>query len=384
MRFIDKIREANWRLVDDELDRFAKEAAEPVAMLYEAAAQLPFARSMVHRLYFQPELQTAFLYVPDANEKLAGVWGEFLSEVPGVVDVLVNDVDRVPPDYGESPWIFIKKSFDPMSAVAQAGGWKEGPVTKAFGGPSPLGAALASGLLGAGAGYGAGWVGEHLLPEDHFAKGHLRRTGALAGGALGALPALWWGSLAHRFSPEKPGWGAWVHGWPFRKEDQALANQTPISTGEFNPAGTPTGELKMAVDALIKIDPSALSPYMEKFAEPFDSQTGLDDLDQIPYIPREQFNRSVWDDENTPQPIRATTTGVVNAASMSQGGAHYVSPIDVARIGLGMGSGWASGMLVGKTLGALAGLRPESQKKLQQAGVWAGLLTNVVPMIFQG
>jgi len=47
-----------------------------------------------------------------------------------------------------------------------------------------------------------------------------------------------------------------------------------------------------------------------------------------------------------------------------------------------MGTGWLSGMLVGKTLGALAGLRPESQKTLQQTGVWAGVLTNVVPKLF--
>jgi hypothetical protein len=47
-----------------------------------------------------------------------------------------------------------------------------------------------------------------------------------------------------------------------------------------------------------------------------------------------------------------------------------------------MGSGYVSGLVVGKTLGALAGLKPEAQQSLQQAGTWAGLLTNVVPMAF--
>ena len=49
---------------------------------------------------------------------------------------------------------------------------------------------------------------------------------------------------------------------------------------------------------------------------------------------------------------------------------------------MGMGSGYVSGMLVGKALGALAGLKPHAQKQLQQAGTWAGFLTNVVPLAF--
>jgi hypothetical protein len=42
----------------------------------------------------------------------------------------------------------------------------------------------------------------------------------------------------------------------------------------------------------------------------------------------------------------------------------------------------ARGLIVGKTLGALAGLRPEAQKKLQRMGIWSTMLGRVVPNAF--
>jgi hypothetical protein len=47
-----------------------------------------------------------------------------------------------------------------------------------------------------------------------------------------------------------------------------------------------------------------------------------------------------------------------------------------------MGSGLASGMLVGKALGALAGLTPGAQQTLKRTGMWAGALMNIVPRAF--
>jgi hypothetical protein len=394
---LDRAKEAYWRLVDDEMDRFVKEAAQPVAAIYEAARAFPDDRRFVHRIYYQPELQTVFFSVANMNEKRASEWAQAFANLPGIKDVLMTDGDRRPPDFGQEPWIFVKRSSNPMEMLAQAGGWKEGPVTKLMGGPSPLGAALASGLLGAGLGYGAGWLGEKVLPQEHFAPGALRRTGAVAGGLLGALPALWWGSIAHRKSPEGGGWKAWTKGWPFRPGDAAMSGD--VGTGEWGSGtgewgsgtgefGSGTGEvsLKTAVAAAMALLPGNEAPaYFTKVADFPDFgelTTGLDMVDQIPSIPTSDFNQTVWNDPNTPYGIRATTTGVVNAASMSRGGARMISPLDVARIGIGMGTGLASGLIVGKTLGALAGLRPESQRTLQQAGMWSGVLANVVPMIF--
>jgi hypothetical protein len=109
---------------------------------------------------------------------------------------------------------------------------------------------------------------------------------------------------------------------------------------------------------------------------------GVNSLINVPMIPADQFTQTVWRDGNTPVSIRAATTGLVDSASAIRGGSRLVTPGDIARIAIGAGAGYASGMLVGKTLGALAGLRPESQRQLQTMGTWAGILANVVPTVF--
>lgn len=55
--------------------------------------------------------------------------------------------------------------------------------------PKHLQGMLAGGVLGAGVGYGLGYLGEQLLPED-WHKGRLRKTLGAAGAALGAAPGV--------------------------------------------------------------------------------------------------------------------------------------------------------------------------------------------------
>jgi hypothetical protein len=55
-----------------------------------------------------------------------------------------------------------------------------------------------------------------------------------------------------------------------------------------------------------------------------------------------------------------------------------VSPWDIAIAATTYGMG---GMTAGKLLGPLAGLQPESQKTLQQTGMWGGLLTGAVKQL---
>ncbi len=201
-------------------------------------------------------------------------------------------------------------------------------------------------MLGAGLGYGGGLLAEQLLPEQYFRKGRLRKVTGLAGGVLGALPGVLWGYDRIR------------------------------STGDTNSVFKSASE---ELSTLLSDEDKELNDMWLKASAP---NVGYD-----PIIPVDQFNNTVWNDLRgqggyTPAPIAAATTGLIQAASMSQGGVNLISPLDVARIGLGIGSGYASGLIVGKTLGALAGLRPEAQQQLQRTGAWAGLLANVVPLIF--
>ena len=63
-------------------------------------------------------------------------------------------------------------------------------------------------------------------------------------------------------------------------------------------------------------------------------------------------------------------------------GMGIITPMDIARVGLGMGAGYVQATVGGKVLGALAGLTPQAQKTLQTAGVVAGALKSVVPGLF--
>jgi hypothetical protein len=80
-----------------------------------------------------------------------------------------------------------------LNWMARNLGYTEGGIAS----PGPLTAGLASGMLGAGLGYGTGWVAEKLLP-DHWKKKRLSRVMALLGGAAGvSLPALWAATNVH-------------------------------------------------------------------------------------------------------------------------------------------------------------------------------------------
>ena len=341
--------------------QYVKTAASVVPAIRRAIVGLDAMPGYGH-VWYNPKTKEAWVSLGDSDEKPTyDAWRRAISKVPGVKSV------RLEAEYGpkDDGWLLVKRAFSPAHAVSQLANYSPGPTNAPYGGPSPLAALLASGLLGAGVGYGAGVIGEQFLPDEHFRPGHLRRTLALLGAAGAAAPAAWWGSIAHRDHPTTPGWKAWLSSYPFRKEDL----NSPIKEA-----------CAAARECLEDCQPTT---YFKQALQNQEDEYGVGAAADIQDIPAEQFVHTVWQDPYTPVPIRSATAGLVSSAA-SWRGVNTVSPMDIARIGIGMGSGYASGLFVGKTLGALAGLRPESQQKLQQAGTWAGILSNVVPIIFRG
>ncbi len=269
-----------------------------------------------------------------------------------------------PTTYGYEPWIRVKEADHDVvrAAVHYLDAPPNSPVAP-FGGPGPLAAMLAGGLIGSGLGYGAGTAIENTLPRSLLRRGRLRKTLALVGGGLGTIPGANWGMESLYDHPEYAA---------------KLRHEIPGEPIEFLKTQTEkkSAILEEGLQYLSTQFPGSESAY--KLAE---SQTGLDDIANLPPIETDAFNRVVWRDYLTPPNIQAATTGLTNAASMSRG-ARIITPIDIAHVAIGMGSGLASGYLVGKVLGGLAGLQPSAQQKLQQAGLWAGVLTNVVPLAF--
>ncbi len=239
---------------------------------------------------------------------------------------------------------------------------------KPLGGPHPLSASIVGGLLGAGVGYGGGYLAEQLA-GDSVEKGRLRRTGAILGGLGGAVPGAWWGATNMRH-PKETGGGleAWTSGWPF---------QPPKAASVYDDLELP--------------DPLAKSANPQASGAMY-----------LPSIPVDAFNRVVWQDVHrnpnpygtkdpygdneqplyTPPPVAAAISGIVAGAGAATGMQH-VSPWSVAlTAATTAGKGYLSGLVLGKTLGALAGLRPEVQDRLQQVGLWGGLVTGAVNELF--
>jgi len=356
------INEALWKTVPEQAIEFAKRAAPQAFSISEAIIDMP----TYGYVYYFPVEKEAYIVTDKNSEE---IWKDKLSKV---ANLKVAVAPPVPPN--PSPRVPIAnsniKARDVFGPIASFAGWREGPTANLFGGPNTLSAAIGTGLLGAGVGYGAGWLGELLAGDENLKKGRLRNSLALLGGAAGTMPALWAGyngwfkqsSCINIPNPLKEGYKDLVKSLPSNIYIKTLEKKS--DDGWLPGVGFRSNINRM-------LDPSSYSTtgaFGEGYWEPT--------------IPKDNFNQAIWNDPMTPTSIRAGAAGLVSGASAIRGGDTWVSPADIARVAVGMGSGYVSGKIVGKALGALAGLQPKAQERLQDAGIWAGLLTNVIPKAF--
>jgi len=252
-------------------------------------------------------------------------------------------------------------------------------VGRAMGGPNPLTSGLTGAALGTALGYGGGWLLQNLFPDKYVKDGPLARNLAIAGGlGLGGASALFHGLPAYK-QRRRFGQGFWgsLGGAAM---DQQIPTAQQVTRNKLNmpTGGGPSGPFARAV---------------KKAQDDFNIDFIEDELFEkmayapvagafIPSIPVNGFNQMVWRDPFLTPQIQAATTGLTSAAAIQHGGAKLISPFDVGRIAVGMGSGAISGMLVGKAFGALAGLTPKGQEGIQNAGIFAGLISNIVPKAF--
>jgi hypothetical protein len=219
-----------------------------------------------------------------------------------------------------------------------------GAAQQPFGGPNPLTATLLTGAAGAGLGYLGSKAMNAFTPNKYIDDQKRARNWAIIGGLMGALPP------------------AYLYGRPALQ----LHGLKGLLMSGAQPGNQGSGlEVTAAAD-----------PVLCKCAA--DSGAAF-----APSVPVDAFNNVILGDQYLPPSLKAATMGLTTAAQLSRGGSALVSPADIGRVAIGMGSGWLSGMVAGKVLGALAGLRPDAQQQLQQAGVIAGLIKSVIPLVFQ-
>lgn len=355
-----QLQEQQWRETEQAADDVARRLAPHARLFKSATDELP--RDYFLAAFYSPERQQLLLkFATGAPADLTSEWCWAASSNYGNYRC-VFDGEPVADDYVKiafreglrDAWEEKQAASTVLKGLGQAAGLLPSRWSKAIPGvPGALTGTLGGALIGAGLGYGAGWLGEKILPQD-WQRGRLRRTLALMGGAVGAMP----GALAtlHNYADGRP------------------LNSDAIMNPQYEAYRT-------------LYDGSQDLPDLSdvKYAA---SQTGWDV--EIPDIPLEQFQDNLWSDpyvaRDLPLPTRAAASGLVGAAWRAQPeerrSARLVSPADIARISAGMGTGYLSGAIVGKALGALTGMPAETQDRLKRTGLWAGVIANVVPFAF--
>ena len=220
--------------------------------------------------------------------------------------------------------------------------------------PSSLGQMLVLGGLGALGGNLIGRAVDWFAPSDAY---QASRVGTLIGGGLGLLPGAY-------SAMNNPGLGK--NRWSDSFYDVNKDTQWPAG---FEKAYPPAP----------KIDMNVVRPVEAAFsyANPAYSAINVND-----------FQDSIWHDprmEHLPMPVRAGASGLIQMASTTPSGTPgigFVTPLDVAKVAVGMGSGLMSGWLVGKTMGALFGTGQNTQDLLKNTGMAMGALRTIVPVAF--
>lgn len=226
--------------------------------------------------------------------------------------------------------------------------WNAG--NKLLMGPSPLSRGIVTGLMAGGLGYGAGALAEQLFPKKYLERGKLRRTLA-AMGALGGLGVAATGGYAN-----------------------ARALRTSFLKGLLTHNKTPV-----------------VYPYEQQQLDAAEKQSYFSPL-QTPSISVPQFNNAAWSDvqrgmtngfrTHTPPQYAAATTGFMSGLAASQR-SPIISPATVISGLASAGVGLATANVAGRALSALAGLTPAGQQKLQDLGMWGGMMHAIVPAVFR-
>ena len=239
------------------------------------------------------------------------------------------------PDVTNEPWVRVKQALTVGEVLSPIGPLiNQTPFSfDTAGGPRPVASMLAGGLVGAGLGYAGGRLAEYLMPGT-FTPGAAKTRAALLGGLMGATPGALGMGLNHL-----EGKSVFDKAASWRKTCSLILQDLEL-------------------------------PDVLKFAANIFR----------PVIDVAQFNNAIWQDPFSPQSTQAVASGLVYGAGVSKN-SPIVSPMDVARMAVGMGTGYASATLVGKTFGALAGLSPDAQRALQTAGIWSGIVKTVMDPI---
>jgi hypothetical protein len=349
----------DWSRVPELVDAWSEKCAAPACAFCHALRDV-YTHGDVG-VYWQPETEEPGLYYRGLGEKLA----QDISLVNGAVGRVVGqDALYLTADHlNDGPW--VKVAYSPtLRRAGELLNFYPGEYPGGYpNSPSPLAATLTSGLVGAGLGYGAGWLGEHLLPAK-WQRGRLRKTLAAIGGLGLATPGLLWMASNHA-----TGHGMLENTHDIPRPGKPGFPDPPVVDwqAQMNP------QYKAAMDQFLKQGdgyPSALA------GDPESLKVDVNSLGQ-----------TLWEVGASPRTTAATMGAIYAAGRMPDPDAMpgEVTPRQTGLLGAMMGGGakgYATGYLAGKALGLLTGMPDDTQNVLRNTGLALGIINAVIPKLY--
>jgi hypothetical protein len=343
-----------WGCVPGKVDTLVEKCASPAWDIRNATSSVYTKNDVGY--YWNPHLQKAGVYFRPHYDIEEGGWCKAaLDRAVGSEHVRTKPLSLG--DVSDGSW--VKVAYSPT--LRRAGEYlnffpwpgKENKTTWLGVKPTPLSGMLTSGLVGAGLGYGLGWLGEKMLP-DNWKKGRLRKALAVIGGLGGAAPGLG------------------LMGANLMAGDSANSD-TFLSGDDFEGGRTDNLSYKRSADEFIK--------------KAFGMSSHAGD---VPPVNINKLGQTLWEVGASPQTAAATMSSVYAAQQLPGGvGPGYVTPHQTGLLGTMMGAaggglqGYAVGWGVGKGLGILTGMPTDTQNTLKRTGAVLGVIDTLVPRLFR-
>lgn len=405
-----------WMQVPELVAYRYKEARDVAATVKKIIKHLPSQPGYGY-VFWHPDKKSLHAVLGDGDDQSThNKWSNTLKAISGVNNVSTSS-ETHPSDQDE--WIMVKSAAGGLGFAGAPFQW----AGKLTGGASPMTNTIVGSMLTGGLGYGTGWLLEHLFPERYVERGKLRKTLGLMGAGLGAVPGVWQGFKARgqsRNAGQPMGLGQ-AFTTPTEKVplDPVTHNAMDVDAFTGGPLGARhdrnTGRIVTSADltALREALPQLPEPS-ERFVAACEGLIkeaigfgGVDPTSNaggvgLRSVPMDAFNRAIWNDVrmgmsaaknpygtkspygdnkqqmHTPPQLGAATSGLVSGLSSMYGGRSVLSPRHFINGLATAGVDLATARVVGGTLGALGGLTPEAQRKVQDAGLWGGLIRGTV------
>lgn len=350
-----------------------KELLETGKGYYEKIQRaVPFMKEAADKvfIYWKPETgeYAVRLKNPNASNREAIEKDAALSLHKAGCSVISEFDDNAGEDKG-MVCVHHPKSYKPFVALNKYASWIDTP------GKLALTGALLSGL-----GYGTyswfmpnkgdGTDGPGGKQDPWTAAMRGLGYGALFGSIPGLLSGLSYGSLANG---EAGGFFDWM-----KTKYSDMRSKSPSFNKSIEDAKATVTRMPLSQTALEKNSAfdSGASQWLNAMSP---AKIMPLDLSRHKVVNVDAFNRITWDaavDGTVSNNNALLTSGILDTTSAREK-SNFVSPFGIAKTLVNAGIGYATGAVIGKTLGAMGMVSKDTQNKLREMGTWGGLLQGV-------